>query len=528
MSSEDVLKGTHRRIQRVVFLSARADELSVGPIAYVIESVCRKDEQVSDFEYPGAPWAPVVVDSIDEADVVLIFSSRNSQACETVSDGWKRAIELDKKIVIVLLDSSYAPDELSGYHCVNLRHLTEDCQIESVNMPDSVEFPTSPKRVLDSVCALTAASEIFSRIKQQSDSEENVKQPCADLSWDDVNPTDVIGLEIGYRLIPLVDKTRNESLLRRIRRVRRRLSKKAGIIVPSVRIRDNLDLSPHDYHICLNGVREAAGEVFPDRLLAVYFGCGAGCLDGPHSKDPVYQRDSVWIDTQEKQRAEALGYTVIEPAELIASHLHQVLWRKLRILLGYEETHQLLDSLRESHPRLVNALTPEALSFTQVRSVLCQLLEEQVPIQNIKTIVETLVTYAPRTQDPLILVSAVRAVLSRERIRGLVGVTKEISTIVLDAHLEQMLRSYVKSGKGVHPVIDVDVAKRLKRALSTIAYQTKAKGLVCLLFVQLDLRYWIVRFVKSVIPEISVFSYEEIPPGYSVKVIDRVRLSKCD
>ncbi|MCG7905095.1 MAG: flagellar biosynthesis protein FlhA, partial [gamma proteobacterium symbiont of Stewartia floridana] len=292
--------------------------------------------------------------------------------------------------------------------------------------------------------AAGAAWLIWQRQKEPEEEmliEEPVEQPeQRDLSWEDVQPVDLVGLEVGYRLIPLVDRNQGGQLMNRIKGVRRKLSQELGFLIPSVHIRDNLDLSPNSYRISLNGVVVAEVEIFPDRELAINPGQVFGQLQGTPTKDPTFGLDAVWIDPEQKDHAQTLGYTVVDASTVVATHLSEILQSQANELLGHEETQQLLDMLARHTPKLVEDLVPKTLSLSVVTKILQNLLSEHVPIRDFRTIAETLAEQSTRTQDPGALTAAVRVALSRGIVQKLIGTTDEIPVAVLDPGLEQLLQ----------------------------------------------------------------------------------------
>ncbi|MEW8586200.1 MAG: flagellar biosynthesis protein FlhA, partial [Candidatus Thiodiazotropha sp.] len=238
--------------------------------------------------------------------------------------------------------------------------------------------------------------------------QEPVEQPeQRELSWEDVQPVDLIGLEVGYRLIPLVDRNQGGQLMNRIKGVRRKLSQEIGFLIPSVHIRDNLDLNPNSYRISINGVAVAEADIFPDRELAINPGQVFGELQGMATKDPTFGLDAVWIDPDQKDHAQTLGFTVVDASTVVATHLSEILQGHASELLGHEETQQLLDMLGRSAPKLVEDLVPKALSLSVVTKILQNLLTEHVPIRDFRTIAENLAEQSQRTQDPVALTAAV-------------------------------------------------------------------------------------------------------------------------
>src|SRR5580698_119287 len=248
-------------------------------------------------------------------------------------------------------------------------------------------------------------------------------QENKELSWDDVRPVDVLGLEVGYRLVPLVNKSQSGDLLGRIRGVRRKLSQELGFLVPAVHIRDNLDLAPNAYRINLGGVPVGESVVYPDREMAINPGRVFGQLKGIATRDPAFGMDAVWIEPNAREHAQTLGYTVVDASTVVATHLSHIIQLHAHELLGHEEVQQLLNTLAKSAPKLIEDLIPKVLPLSAVVRVLQGLLAERVPIRNIRAFIETLSEHAARTPDPAALQSLVRTTLGRQIVQDIVGIS---------------------------------------------------------------------------------------------------------
>ncbi len=343
-----------------------------------------------------------------------------------------------------------------------------------------------------------------------------------DLGWEDVQPVDPIGLEVGYRLIPLVDRNQGGQLMNRIKGVRRKLSQELGFLVPSVHIRDNLDLSPNSYRISINGVAMAEAEIFPDRELAINPGQVFGELHGVATKDPTFGLDAVWIDSDQKDHAQTLGYTVVDASTVVATHLSEILQSQASELLGHEEAQQLFDMLAKSAPKLVEDLVPGTLPMSSVVKILQNLLAEHVPIRDIRRIAETLAAQAPRSQDPGVLTAAVRVALSRGIVQQLTGTTAEIPVAVLDPNLEQILQQTMQSSDEGQAGFEPGLAERLQNALAETQASMEAQGHEGILLVAAPIRPWMARFAKHAAPGLHVLSYNEIPDNRQIKVVSSI------
>jgi flagellar biosynthesis protein FlhA len=343
-----------------------------------------------------------------------------------------------------------------------------------------------------------------------------------DLDWDDVMPVDMIGLEVGYRLIPMVDKMQGGQLLSRIKGVRKKLSQDLGFLVPSVHIRDNLDLLPGAYRITLMGVVVGESEVYPDRELAINPGQVFGKLQGVEVKDPAFGLDAIWIEQSQKEQAQSLGYTVVDASTVVATHLNQLLQVHAHELLGHEEVQQLLDMLTKTSPKLVEELVPGKVSFSVLLKVLQNLLMEQVPLKDFRTIAESLADAVNRTQDPLGLTAAVRISLARLIVQNINGSEAELPVITLAPQLEQLLLNSVQQGQDNGLVLEPGMAERLQSSLSETATQQEMMGRPSVLLVAAPVRPLMSKFVRYGEHHIHVLSYQEIPENKKVTIVATV------
>ncbi|MEQ1622601.1 MAG: flagellar biosynthesis protein FlhA [Methylococcales bacterium] len=350
----------------------------------------------------------------------------------------------------------------------------------------------------------------------------NTAPEIKELGWDDVMPVDVIGLEVGYRLIPLVDKNQGGQLMVRIKGVRKKLSQELGFLVPSVHIRDNLDLNPTSYRISLMGVTVGEAEIMPEMEMAINPGRVFGSLPGKACKDPAFGLEAVWIEPNQKDYAQTLGYTVVDPGTVVATHLSHLLQSHAHELLGYEETQKILENLAKSAPKLVEDLVPKTLPLGVVAKVLQNLLQERVPIRDIRSIAETLAEYGGKSQDPDILTSAVRASLGRLIIHEISGLQNELPVITLDGELEQLLLKSLQtageSGVGIEP----GLAEQMHSSIQDSAQKMEMEGQTAILLVSSYIRPWLSRFVRHSIPSLHVLAYNEIPADRQIRVIATV------
>ncbi|VAW75300.1 Flagellar biosynthesis protein FlhA, partial [hydrothermal vent metagenome] len=295
---------------------------------------------------------------------------------------------------------------------------------------------------------------------------EEIPAEARDLSWEDVGPVDIIGLEVGYRLIPLVDRSQGGQMMDRIKGVRKKLSQELGFLVQPVHIRDNLELAPNAYRILLMGVPVGEADIYPDRDLAINPGRVFGTIQGIETRDPAFGLEAAWISSSERDNAQTLGYTVVDASTVVATHLSELLQLHAHELIGHEEVQQLLDVLAKAAPKLVEDLVPGTLSIGVVLKVLQNLLEERIPVRDMRTIAEILAETGSRSQDTGALTAAVRVALGRSIIQHINGMGSEVQVITLDPSLEQILQTSIQSlsegGAGIEP----GLAERMHRSLT--------------------------------------------------------------
>ncbi len=340
----------------------------------------------------------------------------------------------------------------------------------------------------------------------------------AEVGWQDVTPVDRLGLEVGYRLVPLVDRTQDGELLRRVRGIRKKIAQDLGFLVPPVHIRDNLQLKPGGYRITLKGVTAGEGEVQVGKYLAINPGRVLGTVQGQATQDPAYGLPAVWIDASQREQAQTYGYTVVDAGTVVATHLSKVINEHAPELLGREETQQLLDHVAKQHPKLVEDLTPKLLPVSTVQKVLQLLLEERVPLRDIRTILETLAEHGARTQDPEALTAAVRAALGRAIIAEIYGGAHELQVMALEPSLEQILTQAL-AGRGAEGMgLEPGLAERLVRDTQNAVETMSRNGLPSVLLVSPPIRALLSRFLRRVVPDLKVISHAEVPDGRSVRV----------
>ena len=342
-----------------------------------------------------------------------------------------------------------------------------------------------------------------------------------ELSWDDVPQTDMISLEVGYRLISLVDKAQGGELLGRIRSVRKKLSQDLGFLLQSVHIRDNLDLDPNHYQIQVMGVPVANGVIYPGKEMAINPGQVFGELSGIAAKDPTFGLDTVWIEPAQREEAQSLGYTVVDAGTVIATHLSQILKDHAHEFLGHDEVQQLLDNLAKSAPRLVESLVPNLLSLGAVLKVMQNLLAEQVPIKDVRSIAEALADGALKSQDPDALTTGVRIALSRTIYEQINGLAPELEVLSLEPRLEQMLQDAVR-GQQQSMGLEPGLAEQMLQQINEGVIQMENQGKPAVLLVASTIRLWLASLVKSNNKGLHVLAYDEIPAEKRIRVVGTV------
>ena len=349
-----------------------------------------------------------------------------------------------------------------------------------------------------------------------------------ELGWDDVTAVDIVGLEVGYRLIPLVDKNQGGQLLGRIKGVRKKLSQELGFLMPSVHIRDNLDLMPNVYRITLMGVNIAEAEIHPERELAINPGQVFGKVDGIEGKDPAFGLDAIWIESTQKDHAQSLGYTVVDASTVVATHMNQILQKHANELIGHEEVQQWLDQLGKVSPKLAEELVPGVVSVSVLLRVLQNLLTEDVPIRDMRSIAEALVNVGPGHNDATQLAEMCRLGLKRMIVQTLIGAEPELPVITLDPDLEQLLLKSVqqaqKSGNSedIGMVLEPRIVESLQRSLRDTAQRQEMLGKPAILLVSAPLRPVLSKFARLSVEQLKVLSYQEVPENKQINIVASV------
>ena len=361
--------------------------------------------------------------------------------------------------------------------------------------------------------------------KRARPAEEEPAAPAAaapaeaqEASWADVAPVDVLGLEVGYRLIPLVDKHQDGELLKRIRGLRRKFAQEVGFLSAPVHIRDNLELKPNGYRILLKGVELGAGEAWPGMFLAINPGRVSGALPGAPTRDPAFGLPAVWVEAGQRDQAHVLGYTVVDASTVVATHLNHLILSHAAELLGRQETQALLDHFAKDAPKLIEDLVPKQVPLAVVQRVLQNLLEEGVTLRDMRSIVETVAEHAPRTQDAAELTVQVRVALGRSIVQQLYPGNADLSVMALDPSLERVLLQAVQTvgpdGSGIEP----GLADTLLRQTAAAAQRQEEVGMPAVLLVPGALRWLLSRFLRRAVPQLKVIANAEVPDSRTIKV----------
>ena len=347
-----------------------------------------------------------------------------------------------------------------------------------------------------------------------------------ELGWDDVDQVDLVGLDIGYGLIPLVNPDTGGQLLPRVKGVRKKLSAELGFLIQPIRIRDNLDLAPDVYHIVMNGVVRGKGTIKVGREMAINPGQVHGKLEGTATKEPAFGLEAVWIDPSQRDYARTLGYTVVDAATAIATHLNTLLRSNSSELLSHDETQQLLDKVSARAPKLVEDLVPGKLPLATITKVLQNILDESVSVRDMRTIIEVLSTESARTQDADELTAAVRPRLGRMIVQGLVEINDSLPVITLEPSLEQMLHNVLQqSSANQGLIIEPKLAEGLFKALAENTADVENQGLPAVLVVSPGIRPWLSKIIRHRLSDLTVLSYSEIPEDQAVKVVATVSIA---
>lgn len=333
-------------------------------------------------------------------------------------------------------------------------------------------------------------------------------------TWDDVALVDPLGMEVGYRLIPLVDQTQNGELLGRIKSIRKKTAQEIGFLAPVVHIRDNLEIAPNTYVISLKGVEIGRGEAFPNQWMAINPGQVTGTLPGTPTQDPAFHLPAVWIDASLRQEAQVLGYTVVDACTVMATHLNHLIQTHAAELLGRQEVQQLLDQIGKTAPKLTEDLVPKVISLSTLHKVLQNLLDEEVPIRDMRTILDVMAEHAPTVKDAAELTSLTRLALGRAITQQLFPGDSELQVIGLDGALDSVLQQALANNNGIEPGLANSLMQQTRAAIA----RQEQMGLAPVLVVQHSLRVLLSRFLRRSFRQLKVLSHAEIPDTRNIKI----------
>jgi flagellar biosynthesis protein FlhA len=366
---------------------------------------------------------------------------------------------------------------------------------------------------------LTRQSQKAEEKEKEAESTVMPVTEAPEASWEDVAQVDVLGLEVGYRLISLVDKSQDGDLLRRIKGIRKKFTQEMGFLPPAVHIRDNLDLHPTAYRITLKGAEIGIGEAYSHLLLAINPGSVSGVLPGTQTKDPAFGLPAIWIEPVLRDQAQAMGYTVVDAGTVVATHMSHLIHLHAAELLGRQELQQLIDHLSKIAPKLTEDLIPKLLSLSTVQKVMQNLLDEGMHIRDMRTILETLAEHAPQVQDPTVLTALVRVALGPAIVQQFYPSAQELQVIGMDKELEYVLGQALQAGGNA---IEPSLANTLLREARAATDAQERMGLPTVLLVPGGIRDLLARFLKRALPQLKVISHEEVPGFKTIRVTSMV------
>ncbi len=380
-------------------------------------------------------------------------------------------------------------------------------------------IPNMPHFIFLSIAALLAYGAWVLAQKPDPALQEEPAAPASsdgEASWDDLQPVDQLGLELGYRLIALVDKSRQGDLLSRIKGVRRKFAQEVGFLPPPVHVRDNLELKPSGYRITLRGVVVGEGEAFPGMYLAINPGGITTPLIGAATTDPAFGLPAHWIDEQQKESAQMVGFTVVDSETVMATHLSHLMQVQAARLLSRTETQQLVEHVSKLAPKLIEEVVPKMVSVAVFQKVLQLLLEEAVHIRDIRTIIESIAEHATTTNDPIELARRIRVALAPAIVQQIYGPTRELSVIAIDPGLERLLVQALSNANG--PALDPAVADTLTRNAAETAMRQEEIGIPACLLVPDPIRSTMARLVRKMAPRLQVLAHSEIPETHTIRI----------
>jgi len=352
-------------------------------------------------------------------------------------------------------------------------------------------------------------------VKEEPAATPTVSPENEEASWDDLVPVDVLALEVGYRVIPLVDKRQDGELLRRIKAIRKKFAREAGFLPPAIHIRDNLDLRPNGYRVLLKGVVVGEGETIHGMYLAINPGQAKLALPGSQTKDPAFGLPAVWIESGMREQAQLGGHTVVDAGTVVATHVNQIMQTQAASLLGRQEVQSLLEHFGKQAGKLVEDLVPKLIPLATLQKVLQSLLEEGVAIRDMRTIMEALAEYASRTQDASELTARVRTALGAAIVQEIAGSAAELPVFALDPELEKLLQQSIAGGAFA---LEPGLADTLQREVINAARRQENLGAMPVLLAGEGLRAALSRLLRRSMPQLRVLSPSEIPDNRNFRI----------
>ena len=367
------------------------------------------------------------------------------------------------------------------------------------------------------------------KLEQEARDEivQEASKEVLDLDWDDASQVDVIGIELGYGLIPLIDESHDGKLLQRTKGIRKKLSSDFGFLLPTIRIRDNLDSAPNNYKIVLNGSSRGSGQIEMGKELAINPGQVLEEVDGIKTQDPAFGLEAVWIDEGDKEYAQAVGYTVVDPSTVIATHLNSILRANADEFMTFDIAQEMLDRIGEQSPKMLEELIPEQLPLSSFVKILQNLLAEGVPLRDMRTLLETVSEGVANTKDPEALTAMVRIRLGRLIVQEASQEQATLEVLTLDPGLEQLLSDLVRSATSIDEVaLEPNLSESFFSAISQSIKQLEEAEKEAVLVVSPILRPWLAKLLRRASQEVRVLSYREVPDDQSIKIIQTIELEE--
>ena len=367
--------------------------------------------------------------------------------------------------------------------------------------------------------------------KIEQDARDEIVQETSkevlDLDWDDAGQVDVIGIELGYGLIPLIDESHDGKLLQRTKGIRKKLSSDFGFLLPTIRIRDNLDSAPNNYKIVLNGSSRGSGQIEIGKELAINPGQVLEEVDGIKTQDPAFGLEAVWINEGDKEYAQAVGYTVVDPSTVIATHLNSILRANADEFMTFDIAQEMLDRIGEQSPKMLEELIPEQLPLSSFVKILQNLLAEGVPLRDMRTLLETVSEGVANTKDPEALTAMVRIRLGRLIVQEASQEQATLEVLTLDPGLEQLLSDLVRSATSIDEVaLEPNLSESFFSAISQSIKQLEETEKEAVLVVSPILRPWLAKLLRRASQDVKVLSYREVPDDQSIKIIQTIELEE--